>query len=1181
MKHDSRFAIVLSLFASFLFLTGSAVTVPAVEVTEVFRQGLNGYAGVRDSWVSETDWAVPPQCTMNYGLNEELTLTRSDDDNPLLRFDLSAIPDHSVVTSATLELYNTQASSYSGTQDFSRRVELFRVLLDWDEGNQTASPIDAPGKHGATGDHAFDYYTGEGIDVPWAGRGMAAGIDYVGDPACDTDVVNEGWYAWDVTDLVHAWVRDVAPNYGLVLRDATGWEEDHTDWRTFVSSQAVTDPSLRPKLTVIYNPDVPFVDAGPDQEDLGWGGSAVTLDGSGSHDRPGGDDETLSYTWSIVETAYGSAMSGVLSSGANPIATFTPDAAGEWEIEITVTNEIQESATDRMHIRVLTIPTGHPRIYLTPEKLAALQARAVPSNFRWTQLRGEADNPDGDMHAKALVSQVLDESSYCDGAISGALDAFLDPTYWRQSNASHAGDIALVYDWCHDELSVVEQSTIIDYLNDWGDASIDDDYYLGNQPQFYGNYAPRYGYSYALMGLATFGDNPRAQEWFDESRYNYYMDYNLPALEIIADGGAWPEGILYDWVANWPRIKLPEVWTTATGENLFLSTSWYRERFGYLLLQHWPGLADQWGYMYHPYPSIGDSERNRGTMSNFGRITSLILIERFPDEPLAHELQAYLNAPPTDNSHRTRYAEEFLWFNPDQLAEAPGVLTHYAAGTGTIFMRSGWPEGATDTDLSATHLTFQCGDHFTYHQHYDQNSFTLFKHGDLAVESGVYSGSGDSYHDKNYEARTIAHNTLIVYNPTEDFQHARPDAESNDGGQRTIFPAGRMPLDEEYFLDHSVHYDTGDINRFEEADLYTYALGDATKAYNNPTYNQTMDGYYLDGNGAKVSRFQREFVYLRPPAEGGAEFVVLLDRVGVVDPAFSGENTKLLFHTINEPDVSGAPIPIEPGEILHADADLATAVSDDGKLFIKWLLPASRNVRKMGGLQQKAFWVFDDIYDWHWDPGEPHPRPTNDFEDTPYDRWRLELEPADTALENNFLTVLHPSTGETVAMPATTLIDSTGLAGAHIADPELDRVVLFSSASDGSAPAGTLTYSYEPSAALTLHLLFDLTPGATYAREVTLAAGVQTVELTPDPGGTHQVSDQGVLRFTLDGGCTDADGDGYGSPASETCAHPQEDCDDSDPDVNPSAAEVPGNGIDDDCDGYIDESCFVGISDHR
>lgn len=73
-------------------------------------------------------------------------------------------------------------------------MQLYRVLKDWDEGNQAASPINASGKHGATGDYAFDYYPGEGTDVPWAARGMAAGVDYAAAYESYADVVNEGWY---------------------------------------------------------------------------------------------------------------------------------------------------------------------------------------------------------------------------------------------------------------------------------------------------------------------------------------------------------------------------------------------------------------------------------------------------------------------------------------------------------------------------------------------------------------------------------------------------------------------------------------------------------------------------------------------------------------------------------------------------------------------------------------------------------------------------------------------------------------------------------------------------------------------------------------------------------------------------------------------------------------------------
>ncbi len=70
--------------------------------------------------------------------------------------------------------------------------------------------------------------------------------------------------------------------------------------------------------------------------------------------------------------------------------------------------------------------------------------------------------------------------------------------------------------------------------------------------------------------------------------------------------------------------------------------------------------------------------------------------------------------------------------------------------------------------------------------------------------------------------------------------------------------------------------------------------------------------------------------------------------------------------------------------------------------------------------------------------------------------------------------------------------------------------------------------------------------------------------------------DEGVTNTYYE----DSDGDGYGSSKSiQACSKPsgyvtnQDDCDDSDPNINPSAEEVCDNNVDDNCDGRIDEDC--------
>lgn len=191
---------------------------PAQEVT--LQQGLNGYAGVDETWINFYD------PNLNFGSDTKLlVLGGSENAKALVRFDLSSIPAGAVISSATLSLYNHshQADINGGT------VSVNPVSKPWAE-NQATWNVSSSG-------------------VNWATPGMQAGVDYATDldTTITVDTAINVWRNFDVTAMVRRWASGAAGNNGFVIRSAARGVKPH-----FYSSDYLSEPTLRPKLVVKF-----------------------------------------------------------------------------------------------------------------------------------------------------------------------------------------------------------------------------------------------------------------------------------------------------------------------------------------------------------------------------------------------------------------------------------------------------------------------------------------------------------------------------------------------------------------------------------------------------------------------------------------------------------------------------------------------------------------------------------------------------------------------------------------------------------------------------------------------------------------------------------------------------------------------------------------------------------------
>ena len=676
----------------------------------------------------------------------------------------------------------------------------------------------------------------------------------------------------------------------------------------------------------------------------------------------------------------------------------------EWKKVNGVEIPIPPTVHPRLYLRSSDIPElrerlKNPEIKKTIAKIQKLGVDRTPeeeakapdkSGFRYyAEMRGVTSR----VQLEALDYLLNKKKSVARKAIVAMLDTLRNTNYGKKGDLSRAsGQMlmcgAMVYDWCYDQMKDSEKKA---YINEF--VRISKTMECGYPPK---NTEPIVGHSSEWMVMRDMLS--AAIAIYDEfpEMYNHVMtmlcrDY-IPVRNYVYAGHNYHQGTSY---AN-----------VRFSNDLF--SLWILDRMGAGAVYDPAQQFVMYDFLYRRRPDgmvLPAGDVNPGIGGSYG-LPAMLAYSYYKDPYLAYE---YKRNTKIDN-HCLIF--DVLWRDYTIEPKSPETLplTKYS-GTpyGWMIARTGWDKNSVIAEM-------KINEHFVgNHQHMDGGAFQIYYKGPLAIDAGAYHGTSGGYnsaHNKNFFKRTVAHNSLLVFDPNEKFASwnyggtDKTEFADNDGGQR--MPGDRWETCRSFADLLSDEYTTGQvlahgIGGDYMAPDYSYLSGDITKAYSD-----------------KVKEVKRSFVFLNLKSEKVPAAMVVFDKVVSKNAEFKKH---WLLHSIEQPQVS------ENGIIIKRTKD-----GDSGMLSNTVLLPAKENLdmQVIGG-KGKEFWVNGTNYANAPQAGRPDPRNERG-------EWRVEVSPSAPANEDYFLNVIQVADNNCNELHKASLLKGENLVGAVIAD----RIVTFS-----------------------------------------------------------------------------------------------------------------------------------------
>jgi len=629
-------------------------------------------------------------------------------------------------------------------------------------------------------------------------------------------------------------------------------------------------------------------------------------------------------------------------------------------------------------VQVPAPPREHPRLYLRARDLDDLRRRLAHPALKpvWDRLQKRArENLQTRLEVDSIRYLLDRDDALGRRTAADAIDTLEHATFPMdvEDISRQIGRMmvtgAIVYDWCYPVLSAEQkrrfaaQEVRLAKLMEVG------------YPPMEGGYLDSHGSEWMIMrdqlsaGLALYDEFPEMYRY----AANRFFKGHLPARDFWYQGHAFHQGSAYA--------------ETRFSSELYPLFIFDRMGFGNVYNPAQQFVPYSWIYMRRP---DGQLLRSGDGQSISPRLRSLLTASYYGD---GYILADYLIKPSVGDMSEIY---ELLWRDPDlkplPLTDLP--LSRYMGSPyGWMVARTGWGKDAAIVEMKVNIYNF------TDHQHLDAGAFQIYYQGALALDSGLYEGQNGEFgspHHVNYNTRTIAHNSLLIYDPEEKFERGTVKYR-NDGGQR-MPNRWREPSTLQQLL--NLDYRTGEVlgegfGPDPERPDYTYLKGDLTKAYSG-----------------KVRDVKRSFVFLNLSGQASPAALIVFDKVTASNPAFK---KYWLVHSMEEPEVRGN----------------ATTVSHGGRLINTTLLPEAGNLEivKVGG-PGKEFWVFGENF-----PNQPEAgADPKDFETG---AWRIEVSPRTASATDCFLNVMQ-MTGASHP-PAVEKLTAKGMTGVRVAD----RVVWF------------------------------------------------------------------------------------------------------------------------------------------